>query len=619
MDQIGRALMHRGPDGVDVWKEGPVALGHLMMRITPESLEEKCPCISKDGNLIITADARIDNREDLFGKLSIPALEQKKIPDSQLILRAFEKWGPSCPAHLLGEFAFAVWDKRSRTLFCVRDHMGFRPFFFHISAHCFIFSSESRAIRRLPFVSTQLDESALFRALLPVLQQDEAGDTFFKGIRYLKMGRLLTLRITGDMDQPLIQQYWKPEDINTLRFSSDGQYAEALRELVKASVHCRLRSLPHLPVAVSLSGGLDSSAVACIAAQKLREQNRSLIAVSSVLEENYQGIESDERPYIRAVADQEQNIQIHYVTAKGTGLFEGLNHFFDQTDTPVNYYNYMDNALRCTAKNLGASLLLNGTGGDHMASYEGWNALYRLFLDMRLIDLGQLLRLISKAMHIPLRDLMIKRIASPILSPWRRSNGHPLDISPINPEFVKRCPSGLTIDQNRGTRVTRDYRATIIQKATNGNFAAGLENIRYAHLGMEGLFPMFDRRLLDFFLSIPLEKFLLGGWSRGLFRHAMAGILPPLIQWRKDKHPYCPDFHRRVLSASEEIRQFLLMFEPNDPLLKYIDINKLQEQLKQVKPLKGRAQWEGKTASIVVKGMILLHYLKWHKNESFFS
>ncbi|NES85389.1 MAG: asparagine synthetase B, partial [Moorea sp. SIO2B7] len=136
-------LAHRGPDGADIWCEGSVGLGHRMLWTTPESLLEKLPLVNHSKNLVITADARIDNREELIVALELNDRPAEKITDSQLILAAYEKWGEQCPEKLLGDFAFAIWDKHKQILFCARDHVGVKPFYYyHQSGQGFIFASE---------------------------------------------------------------------------------------------------------------------------------------------------------------------------------------------------------------------------------------------------------------------------------------------------------------------------------------------------------------------------------------------------------------------------------------------------------------------------------------------
>ena len=139
-------LAHRGPDGADIWVDGCVGLGHRMLWTTPESLIEKLPLENQRGDLVITADARIDNRDELIAALQINNRPSDKVVDSELILAAYEKWGEDCPEHLLGDFAFAIWDERRELLFCARDHFGVKPFYYYFANNTFAFGSEIKAL-----------------------------------------------------------------------------------------------------------------------------------------------------------------------------------------------------------------------------------------------------------------------------------------------------------------------------------------------------------------------------------------------------------------------------------------------------------------------------------------
>ena len=127
LERMLESLAHRGSDGADLWSEGPVGLGHRMLWTTPESVHEKLPLLNHTGDVVLTADARIDNRDELLAVLGLTACPPAQVADSQLILAAYEKWGEHCPEKLLGDFAFALWDGRKQILFCARDTSGSSP------------------------------------------------------------------------------------------------------------------------------------------------------------------------------------------------------------------------------------------------------------------------------------------------------------------------------------------------------------------------------------------------------------------------------------------------------------------------------------------------------------
>ena len=121
LNSMTESLAHRGSDRAGIWSDGTAGLGHRMLWTTPESLHERLPLLGSTGHLAITADARIDNRDELMKLLGIEAADPEQISDSQLILAAYERWGEQCVSRLLGDFAFAIWDRRKQSLFCARD------------------------------------------------------------------------------------------------------------------------------------------------------------------------------------------------------------------------------------------------------------------------------------------------------------------------------------------------------------------------------------------------------------------------------------------------------------------------------------------------------------------
>ena len=132
-------VMHNcGNDAEKIWVAGSIGFGHKMLWTTPESFHEKQPLVSDDGNLILTADARIDNREEIFELLDVGEKKNDVVTDANLILRSYLKWGEECPKYLIGDYAFAIWDTESNKLYCARDTMGIKQFYYYMNEACFI-------------------------------------------------------------------------------------------------------------------------------------------------------------------------------------------------------------------------------------------------------------------------------------------------------------------------------------------------------------------------------------------------------------------------------------------------------------------------------------------------
>src|SRR5438552_13183588 len=167
-------MTFRGPDEQRIWVDGNVGFGHTLLRTTFESEHEHQP-FTLDGRVWIVADARVDAQADLIAKLASRGEEvERGVPDVELLLRAYLAWGEDCVDHLLGDFAFAIWDGPKRRLFCARDHLGVKPFFYAASSSCVILSNTLNALRLHPSVSDALNELAIGDFLLFDFNQDAA-------------------------------------------------------------------------------------------------------------------------------------------------------------------------------------------------------------------------------------------------------------------------------------------------------------------------------------------------------------------------------------------------------------------------------------------------------------
>ena len=229
LDRMIERLAPPAADAVGTWLDGPVGLGHRMLHATPESLQEKLPLAGDTGEVVVTADARLDNRVELMSALGLAHRVADGVSDGELVLRAWERWGEECPARLLGDFAFALWDARRRVLFCARDPAGVKPLYYHLGSRLVAVASETKALLAIPDVPRRLDEISIAACLVPGL--DDRVATFYEGILRLPAGHCLTVTAGGGT----ARAYWQLDPTRELRPGSDAE----LRGAVPGAVHRR--------------------------------------------------------------------------------------------------------------------------------------------------------------------------------------------------------------------------------------------------------------------------------------------------------------------------------------------------------------------------------------------
>ncbi|HSL53821.1 MAG TPA: asparagine synthase-related protein [Pyrinomonadaceae bacterium] len=227
--------------------------------------------------------------------------------NDSVILNAYEKWGEDCVKHLFGDFAFAIWDERKQRYFCARDHFGVKPFYYtHINGE-FVFSSSLNELRLNPRVSNTLNEIAVGDYLLFGVNQD-LSTTIFKDIQRLPPGHTLTVA-NGSITT---RRYWTPEPTTELRFRDPNEYVERFSELLSQAVKDRVTTTDR--VAISMSGGLDSTSLAAIA----RDHGKDVHAFAVV----YDSLIPDEERHYSTLAAQHLGIPITHLSADRYSLFD---------------------------------------------------------------------------------------------------------------------------------------------------------------------------------------------------------------------------------------------------------------------------------------------------------
>ena len=598
-------LAHRGPDGQGRWHEGSVLLAHWMLHTTPESLHEQQPLVAPEGDLVLVADARIDNRDELLAALGLRSTAERPVTDAELILAAYRRWGSDCPDRLIGDFAFAIWDRRHRRLFAARDGMGVRPFYYFHDGWRFAFATLLPAVRLLPEVPQDIDEEMILRFLSRHGIESEKERTFYSALRRLPGGHALEVDARGLH----LWSYWQPE-LEELRLGSESEYAEAFRVTFEEAVRCRLRSVT--PIGSQLSGGLDSSSVSCMAAFLLKDHPlHTYSAIFPDLPEERRR-EMDERAYVDAVHRHYPNIVPHFFRPEFVSPLVGLENILAYYDQPFLSANYHFGwGFARIAGQDGVRILLNGLDGDSVVLH-GWDRLTQLFREGAWEAFAQEAE--AAAGHLGTRPAgIVRRYATPALTEWGRRHrwlrllrairwlnqryGLPAfelirmhGIWPHVPDFLyrrwqqwrgrgrpERPPLSPRLaawmQQKRRETVPppESYAAAHFQGLTRGLWQSAMEfgDVLDGLQGVESRMPFFDRRVLELNLRIPLEMKFRRGWPRYVLRVALEGVLPPEVQWRATKSSIGFGFYQGLL-CHERARIEALLQKP-EQLRSFVD------------------------------------------------
>jgi asparagine synthase (glutamine-hydrolysing) len=544
------ALEKYGPDGASQWHDEHMIMGHQMMCITPESVNEQLPFYDHQCQVCITADARIDNRSELCAKLGTQ--QTSGLPDSLLILRSYEKWGDNLVEHIIGDFAFVLWDAKQQCLLCVTDPMGLRPLFYAQDSRRqqFIFASEIAAILAMPGLHRQLNEKKLaslgISGLAGILTPDE---TFFQGINRLPAATLLKISAKGISSR----EYWRPDPQKKLNFHSDDECREAFQEVFFQATSACMRSA--FPVASMLSGGLDSSSIVGAASHLLKQQNKALITLSSVSMPGTQDEAPDERHYTE-LFNSCANLEMHYVSpARSNGPFDNLEKLVSTGSlSSYIYQHYLMSALIEKAHENKARIILDGNGGEISASSYLEGYLAELLLSGQWKHLSQEIKILAQQHQTSKWRMTKSNILYPLL-PYKILKGlgwqRHFDCRaryPLNPAFIQDILGNESLlihaQLDELMILHPDHRKNLARDIIHYRLDPR-HHLEAGYLGYEKAqlaYPYLNKNVLEFCLALPGHFKYSKGTNRRLIRIGSQHLIPEKIQQRASKAPFAPDY-----------------------------------------------------------------------------
>ncbi|GAC1456887.1 MAG: hypothetical protein PVSMB1_06610 [Gemmatimonadaceae bacterium] len=557
IESLTESLTLRGPDAQSTWCDGPVALGHTLLRTTSDSKTDGQP-FSLDGNAWIVADARIDARRELVSSLDGNSEKSAYAASAaQLILRTYLRWGEACVEHLIGDFAFAIWDRRRQRLFCARDNMGIKPFYYAMVDDWLVVSSTLECLRRHPAVSNRLNDLAIADFLLFGSNQNSA-TTAFRDIRRLPPAHSL---VWSDAGLGLLR-YWTMPIEEPLSDVRDRDYIDQFKELAREAVSDRLHTER---VSVFMSGGVDSPALAAVASRLLLPEARpSTVQAFTFV---YGSPREDPEGYYAGLVAQHLAIPIRYQVTDERA--DGGLTFAAGTPEPIAPVTNGAAAWRCYREMAACSrVAFYGEGPDNALLYD-WQPYVSYLVRERqwvrlLADAGK--HLVSHK-RVPL----LPTIPRMVLDAWKSRQYQRVFPEWMASELVNR----LQLRERWRTHHAKSDAAHPIRPRAHASLRAPLWQTLFEHLEpsytgvpLEVRHPFVDIRLLRFLLRVPVLP-----WCRNkyLLRQALRGTLPETVRVR----PKTPVSRNRDYELVRRLG--LPQVAPSAALSTYGDVRKLSQ------------------------------------------
>ena len=560
------SLAHRGPDGsgIEHFANARLWLGHRRLAIIDLSERGRQPFSYANGRYWLTFNGEVYNYVELREELRALGHRFVSNTDTEVVVAAFAQWGPDCQLRFNGMWAFAIWDARDRQLFLSRDRFGVKPLQYSLHNGAIAFASELKAFLNLPWIDGAFDVDILSETLTNTLGQDSSVYTLLPDVRRLPAGHSMLVKADGHVR---ITRWW-----NTLEHlprvpTELRQQADEFRDLFFDA--CRVRRLrSDVPVATALSGGLDSSSIACTISELGRcgkisttpgDWQRAFVAC-------FTGTSKNEQNYARAIV-QHTGMTAHYENVDDCAAVKNIEKvifdlegiFWDPlVGTWMIYQAMRANGIRVTLDGTGSDELLGGYRRHVETALSA--AIMNPFDFARYLDLKQVLRGIDgseETMHAgvlgAIRPLVIHELKRlQLLEPLRDVRAR---IRGLRSQLSRVIGSGVSEPALRPylgvphlydkKLDSQSFGMSPLQAMFFSYFHGSLlpTNLRHfdrasmAH-GVETRMPFMDWRLVTYGFALPETSKIGGGFTKRVLRVAMDGLMPNSIRLRKNKIPF---------------------------------------------------------------------------------
>lgn len=582
LQRMNDVQAHRGPDGegfIVSWPEshgycsaflrhtsqagsappGRVGLGHRRLAILDLSERGLQPMTAGASGVWIVFNGEIYNHIELRETLEARGRFFETRTDTEVLLQSYLEWGVECLARLEGMFAFAIWDGARGRLFCARDRLGIKPFYYATPPDHFIFASEIKGLLPFPGLDTGADDEAVLGFLVHG-NCDYRERTIFRNVAALPAAHALTLDLASRrLDRWC---YWEPAPRRDWDALDDGERVEHLHRLLAGITRSHLIS--DVRAGSCLSGGLDSSAVVALIGKIWRDQPEAASAVGdqfNTFTSCYDYPELDERKYALEVANA-IGATPHLVFPSASDFWDVFGRMAWHQDMPFSGMSfYAQWRVMRAAREAGVKVLLDGQGGDevfggyakfryaYLASlvrtgrlgtlaHEGWASL--LQRDLYILDLRKGYRYLPNGLRRLLGvDSLLQRV---LRADWDSAVG---DESTPATRWWRHAAGTSGADSAWTTLQAVQIEDILVDTLP---FILRMEDRSSMAFSLEARVPLLDHRLVEYGLSLPDHLKIQGGFSKFAVRQATRGLMPETVRLRRTKLGF-PGADRRWLDG----------------------------------------------------------------------
>ncbi|MCS7093433.1 MAG: asparagine synthase (glutamine-hydrolyzing) [Patescibacteria group bacterium] len=550
--KISRWLIHRGPDGEGVYSDRQVTLINRRLAIIDIEGGNQ-PIYNEDKSLVVVYNGEIYNYQELKKDLEKRGHRFMTNCDTEIIVHGYEEWQEKCFDKLNGMFALALFSRRSNELILARDHFGIKPLYYTIlekKPTKVIFASEIKPIINSRLIIKEPNDRVIYR-YLKFRVHDDNEETFFKNVYRLMPGYLMRMTPSKieikkytSLEEELVNILFK---ISRLTKKEVNLFREKLYQAIK------LRLIADVPVGTCLSGGLDSSTVVTVVNQLLKEKNkeaRSVGKIQKTFSAVFPGEINDEERYIDSVVrNLRPKIKNSKVYPKPEDFFRDVTDFIRTQEEPTissgPYAQYQ--VMREAAKHV--KVLLDGQGADEMLA--GYLPYYMVYLRQLIKTNTNLPKIFREIVGV--RDVLFRYLNKKVLNFLKIREEIDVD-KLLNPKFLKE--HHREIFQPTGDSLKK----RLIEDIFYNSLPALLryEDKNSMRFSIEGRVPFLDVNLLRYLFSLPDEAIIRDGWNKYILRQATNGILPTMINQRRNKIGFTTPEYQWFLRMKNKIYSIFL-------------------------------------------------------------